>query len=344
MIKAGLVGLGVMGTSHFNNYKKLEEKGEPVKLTAVCDVDTAKLGGNKGVEGNIDVGDLNLDLSNYALYDDMEKMIAAEKLDYVDLCVPTFLHAPLSIRAMELGVNVFCEKPMAISSAACLEMAAAAERTGKALMVGHTLRYWNVYEAAKEFIDSGKFGKVVSGYFFRGGETPRWSWENWLLRKELSGGCLLDQHVHDVDAINWLFGMPEAVSTSGRNVFEGSGYDALSSNYIYGDGKVINAQDDWSMNGGGYGFSMSYRINFEGGVLDYQAGKLTVYPCGGEKYIPELPSESAYYKELRLFAEHLRGKTVLNLASLLHSHTDTIRIAEAEIESADKSGEKVWLK
>ena len=101
------------------------------------------------------------------------------------------------------------------------------------------------------------------------------------MTKERSGGALLDQHLHDVDTINWLFGLPEAVSTLGRNIISGSGYDAVSTQYLYPDNKVVNAQDDWTLNGD-YGFQMLFRVNFEQGSLIYGSDGLMVYPHDGK--------------------------------------------------------------
>ncbi len=346
MLKVGLVGLGFMGASHLGIYKQMEANNLPVKLVAICDVDEKKFGGQL-TQGNLDTTDKGADLSAYKLYSDMEEMIEKEDLDYVDLCLPTYLHAPMAITAMNKGVHVFCEKPMAINSHMCEQMIQASKNTGKSLMIGQTLRYWNVYEYVKECIDDGRYGNVVCAYLYRGGSTPIWSWENWLLRKDCSGGCLLDQHIHDVDAINWLFGMPKSVSSAGVVVNKGNGFDVVSTNYLYGD-KVVNAQDDWTINGNGYGFEMLYRINFEKGALIYNKGKLKVHPVDAPAFEPELSDESAYYKEIRLFAENLLAQTEgytgaapsqkLDFFALLESHKDTIVLAEAENKSAEQNG------
>jgi predicted dehydrogenase len=332
-----------MGSVHLANYRKMAEKNEGATLVAVCDVDSAKLNAGAATEGNLGiVTEGALDLSGLNAYTDIEEMINKENLDYVDLCLPTFLHAPLAIKAMEMGVNVFCEKPMALSSAQCNDMIATAKRTGKALMIGHTLRYWKAYTFAKDYIDRGVFGKCVGAYFYRGGSTPKWSWENWLLQKDKSGGALLDQHVHDVDTINWMFGLPKAVSTLGRTCFQGSGYDIVSTNYIY-DEMVINAQDDWTINGVGYGFKMLFRMNFEKGALVFEGGKLSVHPEGGESFTPDFTGANAYYDEVILFTELLKDMGKFDYIALLESHRDTIRLAEAEQASADKNGEMVSL-
>jgi len=337
-MRVGLVGLGAMGSAHLTNYIKMRENNEGIELVAICDVDAEKLKAGQGVAGNLDETDASFDLSKYNCYTCMEEMIQKEELDYVDLCLPTHLHAPLSIKAMEMGVHVFCEKPMARSTQACADMIAAAKKTGKKLMIGHCLRYWDAYVFAKEYVENETFGKCVGAYFYRGGVTPKWSWQNWLLKEEHSGGCLLDQHVHDVDTIVWLFGLPKAVSTSGRNVFEGSGYDVISTNYIYEDGKMVNAQDDWTINGDGYGFSMLFRINFEKGALVFEGGKLMVHPEGGEAYEAQFEGRNAYYDEIILFNKLLKGEENFDYIALLESHMQTIQLAEAEKKSADNGG------
>lgn len=347
-MKVGLVGLGFIGAAHLNNYVKMKENNEGIDLVAICDVDEKKLKASEATSGNLDIGDTSLDLSPYKLYTDMEKMIKEEKLDFVDLCLPTFLHAPLSIKAMEAGVNVFCEKPFARSSKECQEMIDTAKRTGKKLMIGHTLRYWDAYIFAKDYVDNGNFGKCTGAYFYRGGTTPIWSWENWLLTKERSGGCLLDQHVHDVDTIVWMFGLPKAVSTVGTVRVEGSGYDIVSTNYIYEDGKVVNAQDDWTINGDGYGFEMLFRMNFEKGALVFEKGKLMVHPIGEEGYEAEFEGRNAYYDEIVLFSKLIKGDTTgfpagFDYLELLDSHKDTIILAEAEERSADNGGAVQYL-
>ncbi len=342
MLKVGLVGLGFMGNSHLQNYLRLEEEGFPIKLVAICDVDEAKQGGAL-VEGNLPTGVSPVDFSQYTFYQDMAEMIEKEDLDYVDLCLPTYLHSPKAVEAMSLGMPVFCEKPMAISSEAAQEMIDASEKYGKQLMIGQTLRFFPSYLYVKETIDSGRYGKVVAGSFFRGGTTPIWSWENWLLKKDKSGGCLLDQHIHDVDTINWLFGPPESVSTSGKVINEGNGYDIVSSNYHYADGKVVNAEDDWTINNDDFGFEMRFRVNFERGTLILENGKLMDYPHGDKSFEPNISKESGYYLEIKHFAESILNHTQADLRVPSASAKQTIYIAEKEQASADANGKRVSL-
>mgnify|MGYP002563081541 CR=1 FL=1 len=197
------------------------------------------------------------------------------------------------------------------------------------------------YEELKRIVDSGEWGAVVSAMFFRGGSTPQWSFEDWLRKKEKSGGVLLDQHVHDVDTIHWLFGTPESVQTLARNVIPGSGYDAVSTNYFYPDGKVVNAMDDWTINGD-FGFEMIFRVNFEKGCAVLTRDGLTLYPVGKPAVVPDLPADDGYYREMLYFQSCLRAGTAPERCTPL-STMETIRIAQAEQLSADRGGERVRL-
>ena len=333
-LKAALIGVGAMGRGHLENLIKLTGEGGRLALKAICDVDQAKLDGAVS-KGNMGVGEGEMDLGVYDAYLSIEDMLKCFKPDLAVVALPTFLHSEVSCMLMERGVNVLCEKPMALSTAECAAMAETSERTGARLMIGQCLRFWPQYEVLKRYADEGTFGKVKGAYFFRGGGTPKWSWENWLLREEMSRGCLLDQHIHDVDMINHVFGLPSRVFTSAANAFPGSGYDIVSTNYMYdGLDAVINAQDDWTLNGE-YGFEMVFRVNFERGSLIFSRdGSLRILPSEGKALpCPDMPKENGYLRELRYFVDAILEGTEITVAPP-RSTMDTIRIAEAELRSA----------
>jgi predicted dehydrogenase len=338
ILKTAVIGLGAMGRGHVEVYKTFEKENFPVKLVAVCDIDEEKLSGAKKVDLNISgVGHDETEYGKYRRYTSLDELLDTEKeLDYVDIVLPTYLHAPISIKAMEKGFNVMCEKPMALNPAQCEEMIATSKKLGKKLMIGQCLRFWPEYEVLKKYVVDGSFGAVKCAYFFRGGGTPLGSYENWLLSREKGGGALHDQHVHDTDMVNWLFGKPDYVSTSGTTVYEGSGHDAVSTNYFYKDGKVVNAQDDWTINGK-FGFQYNFRVNFERGALIMQDNKLTIYPHNGEAFTPDIQHQSAYYRELVYFTNCIRNNLPVEVIAP-ESCADTIRIVHAEALSADANG------
>ncbi|GBF72254.1 hypothetical protein PA598K_00492 [Paenibacillus sp. 598K] len=336
MLKVGLIGFGFMGRMHFDNYVRLMKEGEPVELVAICDklIDELKEG---KASGNIDTGQEVYDLSTYRLYDDIETMLAAEELDVVDITLPTYLHADLTCSLLERGYHVLCEKPVAGNAADGRRMVETAERTGKTLMIGQCLRFWPAYELLKSYVEDKTFGEATAGYFFRGSGAPK----GWFLDGSKSGGCMLDMHIHDTDMIHWLFGKPAKVSSIARNVIPGSAYDAVSTNYIYPDGKAINAQADWTLEGD-FGFSMSYRVNFERGNLVFEQGVVKVHPNDEPGYTAELSPDMGYYRQIKYFLSSVSAGTPVAICTP-ESAVGSLEIIEAEVRSADQGGETVTL-
>lgn len=334
MIKVGLLGIGSMGRVHLDNYIRLENEGFPIKLVAICDEDEKKFRG-QFLEGNIEQGGTAYDFSLYNTYTDLDSFFD-EDLDMVDIALPTFLHDELSIRAMKKGLHVLCEKPIALNSDRGVEMLRVSNETGSRLMIAHCLRFWPEYEYLKEAVASGKYGKVLAASFYRGGNEPIWSHRNWMLDPELSGGALIDLHIHDVDMIYWLFGKPQAVSAISTER-----YDIVSAHYRFADGKIINAQADLSLKGD-VGFEMSYRVHAETATLVFKDNRLTIYPNGGEPWVYEHWGDHGYYREIKYFAQQLLNNGDIEISKPEDSLV-TLRIAEAERESALQAGAFVLL-
>ena len=230
MLKIGIVGLGFMGKMHFRCYKSLEN----VKISAICDVDAKKLKGSSGSSGNISGAEDDLDLSNISLYSDFSRMLAEEKLDVVSIASPTFLHASQTTEALKAGLDVFCEKPMALNSLDCHQMANTARQTGRNLQIGHCIRFWPEYVQTKEIIDSQKYGLVLAATFQRLSLTPTWSWDNCFLDGKRSGGAMLDLHIHDTDFVQYVFGMPKEVFSRGL-IGPSGDFDHTVTQYLYED-------------------------------------------------------------------------------------------------------------
>ena len=109
MIKVGVIGLGMMGQSHF-----LRLVDSPLAtVTAVADRDPDRLQGAAPVAGNLDLGRDRLAMGDVARYSEGADLIAEADVEAVWICLPTPQHAPMSIRAAQRGLHVFCEKPMA---------------------------------------------------------------------------------------------------------------------------------------------------------------------------------------------------------------------------------------
>ncbi|HBE14161.1 MAG TPA: gfo/Idh/MocA family oxidoreductase [Clostridiales bacterium] len=342
MLKAALIGVGSMGRGHLDNYVRYIQEEKSIRLVAICDVDPKKFTNYKGTLNIKGVGAQDYDFSMFHLYTDMDEMLEKEELDMVSIILPTYLHCEATLKCLAKGLHVFCEKPMALNPDDCTKMIEAAKKTGKYLMIGQCLRFWHEYVALKDLVNSGKFGKPLSAYFFRGGSTPLWSYQNWLLKEELGGGALFDQHVHDIDMIQYLFGMPKAVSSRGVRFYEGSGYDAVTTNYIYDQNLVVNAQDDWFL--ATDSFEMIYRVNFEGGTAFMDAHGFRFTTRDGEDVTPTFTdSDKGYYHEILYFAGLIENQKE-NTINPPESSRDTIRILMAEKESCDQGGAVVKIK
>jgi len=338
MLRIGIVGWGFMGKMHFRCYKS----DTNVEVTAICDADAKQLQNSSGVSGNISGAEDDLDLSNIALYSDLSKMLAEEKLDALSIASPTFLHASQTIEALNAGVNVFCEKPMALNSGDCREMAEVAKQSGKTLQIGHCIRFWPEYVQAKEIIDSQKYAKVLAATFQRLSLTPTWSWDNCFLDGKRSGGAMLDLHIHDTDYVQYVFGMPKEVFS--RGVIGPSGeFDHTVTQYLYGNDCVITAEGGWIM-APGFGFEMSFKIMLEKATLAYssvQEPTFRIFPIDGETIIPEIPTGDGYSFEIQHFVDTLSGKVVPSIITPEQSG-DSVKIIEAEKESI-RNNDKISL-
>ena len=156
MLNVGIIGLGNIGIdAHLKAYNKIKEENGPVRVVAVCDEVEARLA---------EVREHGQGFREYRSIDEMLKAEAG-KLDYVDICLPTHLHAEVAIKAMEMGYNVLCEKPMAISVEAAEAMVEAKNRTGKKLMIAYCNRFWSGARFVKDVVDSGELGKPLYAEF-----------------------------------------------------------------------------------------------------------------------------------------------------------------------------------
>ena len=338
MLKIGIVGLGFMGKMHFRCYKSLEN----VKISAICDVDAKRLKDSSGSSGNISGAEDDLDLSNISLYSDFSRMLAEEKLDVVSIASPTFLHASQTIEALKAGLDVFCEKPMALNSLDCQQMANAARQARRNLQIGHCIRFWPEYVKAKEVIDSQKHGIVLAATFQRLSLTPTWSWDNCFLDGKRSGGAMLDLHIHDTDFVQYVFGMPKEVFSRGL-IGPSGDFDHTVTQYLYEDEKVITAEGGWIM-APGFGFEMSFKIMLEKATLVYssvQKPTFRVCPKNGENITPKVPEGDGYSFEIQHFVDSISGKPVQEIITPEQSANSLI-IIEAEKESI-RTKEKVSL-
>jgi predicted dehydrogenase len=339
MLKVGIVGFGFMGQTHYKCWKALDD----IEVTAICDVNPNIVEDTKRAVGNIGDTEGAVDFSGLQLYSDFEEMLKSAELDAVSITLPTSLHADFSIKALGAGINVMCEKPMALNVKDCERMIAEAKQSGKILQIGHCVRFWPEYAKAKQIVDSGEYGRVIAAIFQRLGAAPTWSIDNWFMDEKRSGGMALDLHIHDTDFVQYLFGIPNAVYSSGAKG-PGDGLLHIVTQYLYDDDMAITAEGSWAMTPT-FGFEMSFNIMIEKATIVYDLTRepaLKVCPTEGGTFTPEVQKGDGWLLEIEHFSRAVKGEKVEPITTLEQSR-DSVRIVEAEKESAGKK-EKVLIK
>ena len=330
MLKAVIVGFGGIAQTHKNGYIKLEKAGK-VKLVAAYDV--RKEAFEKVTEINLKSD--TTQKVDFRCYTDLEEMLAKEEFDFVDVCVPSFLHREFAIGLLNRGYNVLCEKPMALNSKDCEEMLRAEKASGRHFMIAQCLRFFPEYEFLKTVIDDGRYGKVLGAFFNRNSAQPLWGYENWYLDYNRCGGAITDIHIHDIDMVRYLFGEPDSVSCRASDCK--TKYDIVQTALYYGN-TPITANGCWTA--GKINFAASYKVDFEKASVLYEGGKVTVYPEIGDAFQPELTGYDGYAGEISYFCDVIEGK-IKNEKNPASSAANTVKLIEAMKQSADRGGEKV---
>jgi UDP-N-acetylglucosamine 3-dehydrogenase len=205
-LKVALVGNGnVFNLAHRDVWKSMRD----IEIVATCD----------SIAERAERACKETGAQRY--YTNIADLLSEDGIELVDLCVPTYEHARLSIAALEAGKHVICEKPMARSRGEAEAMLNAAGKSGKELFIAHTRRFDRRWLRMKETIDAGRIGTPV---YLRRSER---SWlpfppDSWHWDMKRSGGVLLDLGVHCVSIVKWF--MESAVEE------------------VYATGKMIRAE------------------------------------------------------------------------------------------------------
>ncbi len=306
MVKVGLAGIGFMGKTHWDAWQTVEG----ATVTALCESEEKKLAGDwSSIQGNFGSGGGQVDLTGIGKHRVLADMLADDSIDLIDLCLPTPLHPDAAVEALEAGKNVLCEKPIALNTREAKRMLAAADAHGGIFMVGHVLRFWPEWRWLKSKVDDGEYGKLVGLNIRRVISMPDWSRN--VADLGANGGPLIDLHIHDVNFILYLLGMPQQVFATGQT--KGDFINYVAANFHYPEGPTISAQSG-AVTMKGRMFMHQYEAYFEQATvahgsasepdgIDYAAQqgasqRLTVYRPDGTAEFPELDLPEAFAAEL----------------------------------------------
>lgn len=233
-LRVGLVGLGAAAQiSHIPALKKIED----LELVALCDRDPEK---GARVAQKFQVA---------KAYNRFEELLS-EDLDVVDICTPNYLHAPMAVAAMEAGMHVFCERPLARSAEEAAGMVKAAKKHDRLLMCSVQHRFRPDAQLLRKFLEKGELGEI---FFTKAGwlrQRTQWDSDEWRRQKrESGGGVVLDLGFQMLDLALWIMGSPkvESVTASLHRSRKGEVEDNAIAFFRLGTGATLTLEVTWGL-------------------------------------------------------------------------------------------------
>lgn len=196
-VRMAVIGVGGMGTFHANYLKAGEIKG--AELVAVCDIDESRMAG----------------FSDIARFKDSRELLRSGLVDGVLIATPHYEHTTIGVDAMDLGIHVLTEKPIAVHKADAERMIEAQKVKGVVFAAMFQMRTEPLWKKMKSLLERGELGEIqrvswivtdwfrTEAYYASGGWRATWSGEG--------GGVLLNQCPHNLDLMQWLLGMPSKI-------------------------------------------------------------------------------------------------------------------------------------
>ncbi|MGG4266035.1 Gfo/Idh/MocA family protein [Peribacillus simplex] len=270
-LKMGIIGAGgIAQKRHIPAFQKFQDK---VVLYAIHDIDEMK------------AREVAREFHIEKVFTNYEEMFA--EVDAVTIATPNKFHAEISIAALQSGVHVLCEKPMAITTEECKAITEAANISGKVLSTAYHYRFMKEAQAAKKMIQAGEIGEpyVARVQAIRRRKVPGWGV---FTSKELQGGgSVIDYGCHLLDLALWLMDDPEPIEIVGSTYnYVSKGVDQVN---LWGnfDASVFEVDDHATAyikfaNGASLLFETSWAANIreEATVLSLSGtqGGLDVFP------------------------------------------------------------------
>ena len=295
MLKVGLVGVGGISGAHIPAWLNLEH----VELVAICDIRPKQME----------------KYQNIKKYTDFDEMLENEQLDILDICLPTYLHADFSVKAMKKGINVICEKPISLKREDVKLIYETAEKNNVKFMVAQVLRFWKEYEYVKRIYDSRKYGRLLSGSMTRLGSYPAWSWDDWMMDEKRSGLVPFDLHIHDLDFMVYAFGTPKKFTSFRAKEAD---QDFINAIYEFED-FFISSEASWYASP--YPFTAKFHFQFENAIIANEGQGLKIYERGGNVISLDeiqagdtgeinLPKSDAYANEIAYFVDCVKNNCI----------------------------------
>ena len=314
-----IVGAGNIGQTHA---RVLTSLSHPI---ALCDTNAENLR-NLAEEFGIE-----------ERYPDIETALEHCDARAAIICTPNHLHAQAAIAAMERGMDVLCEKPMAASSAEARRMLETAKRTGRTLMIGYIVRAYDAIDTVMSVLRSGRLGRPVSARcVLATPETLDVAITRYRSSYETGGGIIYD-YTHELDYCRMMFGVPQTVFAFCGSYLrrELSVDDSADMLIRYKSGLVLELHMDYIQRVGRTGMSRSFEIICAKGVLECDFRSVRVFTNDGrvEEHSFDLNWDAAFCKQAQRFLRLCDGNADVPHASA-EDGLRALELADALYESA----------
>jgi predicted dehydrogenase len=235
-IRIGIIGCGATTQlAHLPILNKLRG----VTVGALCDNDSAKV---RTLAQRFEVPDY---------FTDIDDMFSAVTLDAVVVSTPNHLHEPHTLSALRAGVDVLCDRPLALTARAVQTVLDAAEKSGRKLVASNPLRFRTDVQGLAGFLRGGELGKIIgirADEYHRRGSVDGWR----LRRAESGGGAFIEYGYALLDLALWLadFPAPERVSAHfARGAGAGAVEDTMVVLVVCAGGIAFTSSITWSFVG-----------------------------------------------------------------------------------------------
>ena len=290
MLKIAVVGTGIIGLDHL----KAIRLSSMLELVAVCDISEEKvrpIAEEYGVPYFLD-------------YKEIPQKTDAEA---VILNLPHGLHADSTVFFLEAGLHVLIEKPMANTREECETMLSAQKRTGKTLAVGHVQRFFNANRIAKEYISSGRLGRLCMIHELRSVNYFKPERPKWFFSKKLAGGgIVMNYGAHALDKFLYVTGeRVESVDAVCANVKNSEEIEGHSQFFVRMSGGISATV---TFSGYSYvGYETIY-VCTEGAVKVIGGNRVSINEGGVWTEIPDANDGLHMLRQLEEFARLVRGE------------------------------------
>jgi predicted dehydrogenase len=248
--------------------------------------------------------------------DNIDRILQDDTIDAIDNCLPTPEHRPLTEAALAAGKHVLLEKPIALTDMDAAALVAAGDASDRVFMMAHVLRFWPEYVELQKRASNGSLGELRSGLAYRRQPFPAWS--ALFARSDLTGGAIIDMMIHDIDALNWVFGTPQSVTANGIRNPRSNGWDQVQLLIDYGTASAV--VDGGMMMPESYPFTSTLQVLGSEGFIEYDfqavgrsveetggTNTLELFPNEGDPKTLEIEQRDPYLAEIEYFVECIRS-------------------------------------